>query len=915
MANTALWINLLLISARINQMFLLSTNVDENFQNPKGSLPCQLIYTTRRLNCCCRGLKTIPKLPVNITSVNLSENKLVYISDTAFRAQGVLLSVNLKYNMLRVIHKTPFKDLVELQRLDLSESRLKRLESTSFVGLHNLVELFMVRNQLKSLPDGIFKDLTNLRTLDLSYNLLLEIPGQALTPLTALQNVSFSGNMFETFAFGEGFKNLTKLSTLTVHSLRYADERHTHLDNSTFQNLVQVPLKNLAIFFTYNFSVTTADDLFTPFLNLTLISTGYQWRNAFSSVRSKLHFVEIFLEPYNFRLTNKALRFLSPFYTSIVVLDLGYSDIKGIYGPAFAMFSNLRILKVSRVLAMQFISSDAFDGLQNLEELYLAYNQINKLPVKSFKAFRSGRLKLLDLSYNSFTVFTDDNAFSSLANLTHLNLSNNPIYAIGNWIHGLTNLQELKLDSITTPYFIELYIWTKPLPFLRYLDFSSPHITDLFLYEETFCLSKMVPKLETLSFAFALLTNSISLINNFSFLKYLDVSGSFYYFKEFEQIWGNNTRLPQLQVLKLSDNQIMSIDNMNFETTAPNLIDLDLSNNLIQSFPERSLHILQNMQYLKLTGNRIFSVYGLFDLPVIKYLDLSRNLISEFPLSFFEKLNDSLEILDASGNPFSCTCAIEPFQKWFQANKNVTLVPGSQYKCKTPDSFVGDSIMEVQLDCESHMVFDIATSIACGMLTLICVILVVKYRWRIRYRLFLLFTWQRKYQTPSSEDEVLLNSDRFDAFISYAHENERDLSWVVNDLRKNIEDGPEPFRLCIGHARDFIPGAPLLEAITEAIHNSRKTIVVLSPSYLDSEWCYFETQHAWLRLLNEGKDVIILVLLDPIPNAKMTMWLRQFLCKKGYLTWPSDKAAQELFFRCLRRLIKKRTAVDRRYDV
>ena len=918
MANCTMWLNLLLSVILINQMFLLSTNMTngENVQNPKGNLPCQLINRTR-LHCCCRGLKTIPVLPANITVVNLSENKLVHISQTSFRAQGMLLVVDLKYNMLRAIHKTPFEDLVKLQRLDLSESRIQRLASTSFIGLYDLAELFMVRNQLESLPSCIFKGLTNLRILDLSYNCLLEIPDQALAPLTALQNVSLYGNMFETFTFGEGFKNLTKLSALKVHSLRYADERHTYLDNSTFQNLAQAPLKNLTIFFAYNFSITTSDDLFTPFSNLSHISTGYQWRNAFSSIRSKLYFVHISLYPYNFKLTNKALQFLSPFYASIVVLDLGYSDIKGIHGPAFEMFSNLRILKVSRVLAMQFISSDAFHRLQNLEELYLAYNQINKLPIKSFKAFRGGRLKLLDLSYNSFTVFTDDNAFSSLANLTHLNLSNNPIRSIGNWLHGLTNLQELKLDSITTPYYIELYIWTKPLPFLRYLNFSSPYITDLFLYEETFCLSEMVPKLETLSFAFAWLTQSISMINNFPFLKYLDVSGTFYYFKEFEETWGNDTRLPQLQVLKLSYNQINSIENMNFDATTPNLIDLDLSNNHIQSIPESSLHILQNVQYLRLTGNRIFSVYGLFDLPVIKYLDLSGNLISEFPLSFFEKLNDSLKILDASGNPFSCTCAIEPFQKWFQDNVNVTLVPGSQYKCKTPDRFVGHSIMEVPLDCDSHMMFYIATSIACGLLTLICIILVVKYRWRIRYRLFLLFTWQKKHQSPTCEDqeEALLNSDGYDAFISYAHENERDLSWVVNDLRKNMEDGSEPLRLCIGHARDFIPGAPLLETITEAIHNSRKTIIVLSPSYLDSEWCYFETQHAWLRLLNEGKDVIILVLLDPIPNAKMTMWLRQFLCKKGYLTWPCDKAAQELFFRCLKRLIKKQTAVDRRYDV
>ena len=224
--------------------------------------------------------------------------------------------------------------------------------------------------------------------------------------------------------------------------------------------------------------------------------------------------------------------------------------------------------------------------------------------------------------------------------------------------------------------------------------------------------------------------------------------------------------------------------------------------------------------------------------------------------------------------------------------------------------------MEVNLDCKSHAVLYAIIGILSGLLTATFVFLVAKYRWHIRYRIFLLFTLKSKHQPIQNEDDGFnLNRARYDAFISYAHENDRDLTWVVNDLRNNMEEGPEPFRLCIGHARDFLPGAPLLETITEAIHNSRKTIIVLSPSYLDSEWCYFETQHAWLRLLNEGKDVIILVLLDPIHDAKMTMWLRQFLCKKGYLRWPPDRAGQKLFFRCLRELVKTPTAVNRRYDV
>ena len=412
---------------------------------------------------------------------------------------------------------------------------------------------------------------------------------------------------------------------------------------------------------------------------------------------------------------------------------------------------------------------------------------------------------------------------------------------------------------------------------------------------------------------------SLTVISNLNHLKYLDVSQSFSVFKNFENLWGEVMRLPQLQTLNLASNRI-DADSMRLNTTVPNVIHLDLSNNTIQTLSSEILKCLQKLQRLFLGGNHLVSLENLKSrslyLPVIQILDISRNSITEIPRSFLEVQNETLNVLDAGGNPFACTCAIEPFQKWILSDSQVMLVPDNKYKCKTPPHLSGLSITQVKLDCDSHLAFYLTVSISCGLAFLLFLILTIKYKWHIKYRLFLFLTWRRKYQPIENEvNGIGLNTIRYDAFISYAHENNRDLTWVLNDLRVNLEETPKPFRLCIGYARDFIPGTPLLEAITEAIHNSRKTIIVLSPSYLDSEWCYFETQHAWLRLLNEGKDVIILVLLDPIPDAKITMWLRQFLCKKGYLRWPPDGVGQKLFFRYLRELMKTPTDVNRRYDV
>ena len=127
-----------------------------------------------------------------------------------------------------------------------------------------------------------------------------------------------------------------------------------------------------------------------------------------------------------------------------------------------------------------------------------------------------------------------------------------------------------------------------------------------------------------------------------------------------------------------------------------------------------------------------------------------------------------------------------------------------------------------------------------------------------------------------------------------------------------MEQGPEPVQLCI-KSRDFVPGHSLIESISEKIQQSRKTILVLSPKFVESEWCYHEMEMAKLRLLDENLDVIILVLLKEVPNNMITLSLRQLLCKKEYLKWPKDRPGQRLFWQRLRQELKTPIEIDRRF--
>ncbi len=74
----------------------------------------------------------------------------------------------------------------------------------------------------------------------------------------------------------------------------------------------------------------------------------------------------------------------------------------------------------------------------------------------------------------------------------------------------------------------------------------------------------------------------------------------------------------------------------------------------------------------------------------------------------------------------------------------------------------------------------------------------------------------------------------YDVFISYSH---ADQDWVRNWLQPWLEAAG--LRVCIDH-RDFEIGRALLDNIEWAVDNSRHTLLVLTPAWIESQWTDFE---------------------------------------------------------------------------
>ncbi|XP_052054899.1 toll-like receptor 6 [Apodemus sylvaticus] len=482
------------------------------------------------------------------------------------------------------------------------------------------------------------------------------------------------------------------------------------------------------------------------------------------------------------------------------------------------------------------------------------------------------------------------------------------------FIYSETVLKSLKIEHITNQVFLfskevlysvfaEMNIATLSLsdtPFIhmmcpkfpstfRFLNFTQNVFTDS-IFQDCSTLRRLETLILQRNGLKDLFKVSLMTKNMFS-LETLDVSLNSLNSHTYDRTC---TWAESILVLNLSSNVLT--DSV-FRCLPPKVRVLDLHNNKILSIPKDVTH-LQALQELNVASNSLTDLPGCGAFSSLSVLAINHNSVSQPSEDFFQSCRN-IRSLTAGNNPFRCTCELREFAKSIgQASREVVEGWPDAYKCDYPESTKGTPLQDFHMSPLSCDPILLTVTIGATLLLLAATgaffCLYFDVPWYVR----MLCQWTRtRHRARNIPLEELQRNLQFHAFVSYS---EHDSAWVKNELLPNLEK--DDIRVCL-HERNFVPGKSIVENIIHSIEKSYKSIFVLSPHFIQSEWCHYELYFAHHNLFHEGSDNLILILLEPIPQNNIPgryHKLRALMAQRTYLEWPTEKGKRGLFWANLR---------------
>ncbi|XP_032080563.1 LOW QUALITY PROTEIN: toll-like receptor 6 [Thamnophis elegans] len=457
----------------------------------------------------------------------------------------------------------------------------------------------------------------------------------------------------------------------------------------------------------------------------------------------------------------------------------------------------------------------------------------------------------------------------------------------------------LNIDSFTISDSGILYVYCPETPSrFKYLNFKNNTLTDTMLKGcknltllQTLILQKN--RLEDLTKVSFMTTSMTS-------LSYMDVSQNQLYYKDGESQcdWGERITNLNLSSNKLTDAVFRCL---------PNKIQmLDLHSNQISAVP-KDIMALTALKELNLASNRLGAFPGCGHFGNLQVLNVENNFILDQFSEFFHTCRN-IRRLKGGRNPFGCHCELRQLIN-LQKQESVALVGWPEaYWCEYPSDLRGTLLKDFrisELECNVALLITVVLAVS---LFVIAVVAFLCIRFDLPWYFRMMCRWSRvKHRIWKNKSEEIPESIQYHAFVSYS---EHDANWVKTELIPNLEKEEGSLRIC-QHERNFIPGKSIVENIIDCIEKSYKSIFVLSPNFVQSEWCHYELYFAHHKLFSENADGLILILLESIPAYIIPARyykLKALMAKRTYLEWPEDKRKHAFFWTNLRAALQVKLA-------
>nr|USC27894.1 toll-like receptor 7 [Sebastiscus marmoratus] len=893
--------NLILLSLEVNHIYKISKanlseirNIEILYlsQNCYYRNPCNVSYDIEdgafaQLN--------------NLTLLSLKSNNLSFIPH---RLPTSLKELYLYNNNIQEVTDEDFKNLTNLEILDISgncprcynapfpcdpcpnNSPLK-ISATAFKMLTKLKTLRLHSNSLTCVPSEWFASTTELRVLDLSSNFLAREIGVTHFPqfLGKLEELDLSFN-YELQRYPETLRLSCRFSCLK--SLRIL-----RLKGFVFQQLKPesiAPLKPLT-----NLEVVDLGTNFIKMTNLSILmelksfkiislsdnkisspsdgqdAVGFSggeplyWSPMSAAAQSKevreIHYFRYDEYARSCKHKDKELGTVTSFVNKDCsqfgkTLDVSRNNIFFLHSR-FLNLGELRCLNLSGNAMSQSLNGSEFTYLTNLQYLDFSSNRLDLLYSTAFQELKS--LVILDISYNNHYFESEGlthmlNFTRNLKNLKVLLMNHNQISTSTNTELESQSLERLefrdnRLDMLWRDGDTRYVNYFKNLLNLTVLDISHNNLN--FIPKEVF--SGLPSKL-----------SELYIKNN----KLKD--------QTFD--WEKLQLLHSLQVLDLSGNSL---------TTVPPMLSI-----CTKSLKKLLLH---KNQILKLTPDFLKDAYNL------KYLDLSFNHIQHIEKSSFpDDVVNQMDMLLLHKNRFLCTCNATWFITWL--NRTTVTIPrlATDVTCASPGAQRGHPVISVDLLACQHsylsiILYTLMTSLVLSFLTL-----------SISSHLFLWDVWYIYHFCRAKlkgYSRLQSHSSAYDAFVIYDKEDPAVTEWVMKEMCTHLEEhGDRPLTLCL-EERDWLPGCPLIDNLSQSIHNSKRTMFILTNKYIKSGNFKMAFYLAHQRLMDEKNDVIVLIFLEKVSCNSKYLRLRKRLYKRSVLEWPTNPQAQLYFWFSLRSVL------------